>query len=279
MTIAWFFLLFISFTSGCSESVPDHIIRFGLASAPTNLDPRYATDATSARINRLLYSRLVDFAEDATLVPALATWNMLTPTHYRFNLIEPRPTFPDGTHLTAKDVQETYFSLLDPNTAAPHRSLFQNISRIEAPSETIIDFFLLHPDSLFPSYLVIGILPANLIATNQPFHEDPYGSGPFLFEQRPDDSRLILKRRHDAQLIEFVKVLNPTVRALKLLAGEIHLLQNDLPPELVTYLSENPSISFRHKQGSKFAYIGFNHQDPVVGQILVRKAIAHAINR
>ena len=101
----------------------------------------------------------------------------------------------------------------------------------------------------------------------------------YEFVQRPDASRLILKRRKDAQLIEFVKVLNPTVRTLKLLAGEIHLLQNDLPPELVTYLAENPSISFQHKQGSKFAYIGFNHQDPVVGQNLVRKAIAHAINR
>ena len=279
MTIIWFFIFFISFAWGCTESAPESTIRIGLAVAPTNLDPRLATDAPSARVNRLLYSRLVDFGEDATPIPALATWETLTSTHYRFHLIEPRPTFPDGTQLTAQDVQETYSSLLDPKTASPHRSLFQNISGIKTPSESIIDFFLLHPDPLFPSYLVIGILPANLIAINHPFHDDPVGSGPFLFQQRPDDSRLILKRRNDAQLIEFVKVLNPTVRTLKLLAGEIHLLQNDLPPELVTYLSEKPSISFQHKEGSKFSYIGFNHQDPVVGQNLVRKAIAHAINR
>ena len=279
MTIVWFFIFFISFAWGCTESAPESTIRIGLAIAPTNLDPRLATDAPSARVNRLLYSRLVDFGEDATPIPALATWEALTPTHYRFNLIEPRPTFPNGTQLTAMDVQETYTSLLDPKTASPHRGLLQNISRIKTPSKSTIDFFLLHPDPLFPSYLVIGILPANLIAINHPFHDDPVGSGPFLFQQRPDDTRLILKRRNDAQLIEFVKVLNPTVRTLKLLAGEIHLLQNDLPPELVTYLSENPSISFQHKQGSKFSYIGFNHQDPVVGQNLVRKAIAHAINR
>jgi peptide/nickel transport system substrate-binding protein len=279
VTIIWFFIFFISFAWGCTESSPESTIRIGLAIAPSNLDPRLATDAPSARVNRLLYSRLVDFAEDATLIPALATWEVLTPTQYRFHLIEPRPTFPNGTQLTAMDVKETYTSLLDPKTASPHRSLLQNISRIETPSETTIDFFLLHPDPLFPSYLVIGILPANLIAIKHPFHDDPVGSGPFLFEQRPDDSRLILKRRNDAQLIEFVKVLNPTVRTMKLLAGEIHLLQNDLPPELVTYLSENPSISFQQKKGSKFSYIGFNHQDPVVGQNLVRKAIAHAINR
>ena len=169
MTIVWFFIFFISITWGCTESAPESTIRIGLAIAPTNLDPRLATDAPSARVNRLLYSRLVDFAEDATPIPALATWEALTSTHYRFNLIEARPTFPDGTQLTAKDVRETYISLLDPKTASPHRSLLQNISRIKTPSESTIDFFLLHPDPLFPSYLVIGILPANLIATQPSF--------------------------------------------------------------------------------------------------------------
>jgi len=277
--IAWLLFLCVCFVGGCTESPPENIIRIGLAIAPTNLDPRLATDAPSARVNRLLYSRLVDFADDATAIPALATWEALTPTHYRFVLREPRPTFPEGTPLTAKDVLDTYRSILDPKTASPHRGLLHNIRKINTPSELAIDFFLLHPDPLFPSYLVIGILPANLIEMNHPFHENPVGSGPFLFHQRPDDSRLILKRRHDAQLMEFVKVLNPTVRTLKLLAGEIHLLQNDLPPELVTYLSENPSIFYQHKEGSKFSYIGFNHQDPIVGQKLIRKAIAHAINR
>ena len=277
--IIWSFLLLLFFTWSCTESPSESTIRIGLAIAPTNLDPRLATDAPSARVNRLLYSRLVDFAKDATPIPALATWETINPRHYRFQLIEPRPTFSDGTQLTAQDVRETYLSVLDPKTASPHRGLFNNISRINALTETTIDFVLLQPDPLFPSYLVIGILQANLIAANHPFHEDPVGSGPFNFEQRPDASRLILKRLHDAQLIEFVEVPDPTVRSLKLMAGEVHLLQNDLPPELVSYLANNPSITFQHKQGSKFSYIGFNHKDPVVGQSLVRKAIAHAINR
>ena len=277
--VIWSCLLLISLSWSCTESPSVNTIRIGLAIAPTNLDPRLATDAPSARVNRLLYSRLVDFAEDATPTPALATWKAVNPTHYRFQLIEPRPTFPDGSPLIAQDVQETYRSVLDPKTASPHRGLLKNISRIDTPSATTIDFFLLEPDPLFPSYLVIGILQTNLIAAHHPFHEDPIGSGPFSFEQRPDDSRLILKRRHDAQLIEFVEVPDPTVRSLKLLADEVHLLQNDLPPELVAYLAENPSISLQYKHGSKFSYIGFNHKDPIVGQSLVRKAIAHAINR
>ncbi len=277
--MAWLFLVFIIHTWGCTESIPENTIRFGLASAPTNLDPRYATDATSARINRLLYSRLVDFAEDATPIPSIATWEQLSPTQYRFTLREPRPTFPYGAPITATDIKATYLSVLDSKTFSPHRSLLKNISDIHTPSPSTINFVLTHPDPLFPSYAIIGILPANLIATDHSFHNQPIGSGPFLFQQRPDNTRLILKRRKDGQLIEFVRIPDPTVRTLKLLAGEIHLLQNDLPPELVAYLADQPSISLNQREGSKFAYLGFNHQDPIVGQALIRQAIAHAINR
>ena len=277
MVLLFFFL--ISLTSGCTESTPETTIRFGLSNTPTNLDPRYATDATSARINRLLYSRLVDFAQDASPIPALATWEVLSPTHYRFTFIEPRPTFPDGTIITAEDVQATFVSILDPKTTSPHRGLLANISRIVTPSESTIDFFLTHLDPFFAGSISIGILPANLIASNHPFHDQPVGSGPFLFHHRPDDTRLILKRRQDNQLVELIKIPDPTVRSLKLLAGEIHLLQNDLPPELVSYLAARPSLSLQQRQGSNFAYLGFNHQDPIVGKHLVRQAIAHAINR
>ncbi len=276
------FFIFLILTSniwGCTNSSNEQTIRFGIANAPTNLDPRYATDATSARINRLIYSRLVEFAEDATPIPAIATWKVLTPTHYRFTLIDNPPTFPDGAPVTANDVKSTYLSLLDPRNSSPHRGPLHHISRIETLSDSTIDFFLTHPDPFFPGYVIIGILPANLIASGHSFHDQPIGSGPFLFHQKPDDSRLILQRRHDNQLVEFVRISDPTVRSLKLLAGEIHLIQNDLPPELVNYLAEHAYLSLQQIQGDSFSYLGFNHQDSVVGQQLVRQAIAHAINR
>ena len=264
---------------GCTDPVPDHTLRFGLANAPTNLDPRYATDATSARINRLIYSRLVDFGEGTIPIPALATWSEMSPIHYRFELREPRPAFHNGGQLSANDVKATYESILNPKTASPHRGILQIITRIETPTNSTVDFFLAHPDSLFPGYLVIGILPANLITNGHPFHDRPIGSGPFQFLERPDETRLVIERREDHQRIEFLRIPDPTVRTLKLLAKEIHLLQNDLPPELVTYLSAHEGITLQQRQGANFAYLGFNQLDPVVGRENVRKAIAHAINR
>jgi peptide/nickel transport system substrate-binding protein len=277
--VTWLALIGLFSALGCTESFPDHTLRFGLANSPTNLDPRYATDAASARINRLIYSRLVDFGEGAIPIPALATWIEISPTHYRFKLREPRPIFHNGTQLSANDVRATYESILNPQTAAPHRGILQIITRIETPTDATVDFFLKQPDSLFPGYLVIGILPANLITNGHPFHDLPIGSGPFQFLERPDETRLVVKRKTDGQRIEFLRIPDPTVRTLKLLAKEIHLIQNDLPPELVTYLSTHDGITLQQRQGANFAYLGFNQLDPVVGQENVRKAIAHAINR
>ena len=264
--------------TACSDSSPD-VIRFGLANAPTNLDPRFATDAASARVNRLLYERLVDFDDSSRPIPALAHWTQLSPLHYRFYLNPDRRPFHDGQILTAQDVQATYQFIVDPQHASPHRNSLKLINRIASSNDETIDFFLKKPDPLFPAYLVIGILPARLIAKNHPFHSNPVGSGPFAFANRPDDYRLVLIRQTDRQHFEFVRVPDPTVRTMKLLAGEIDMIQNDLSPELVDYLAHDHRVVVQRRHGSNFAYLGFHLQDPLTKQLAIRQAVAYAVDR
>jgi peptide/nickel transport system substrate-binding protein len=257
----------------------DDVIRFGLASEPVNLDPRFATDATSARINRLLYQRLVDFDEHTRPAPALATWERLSGDHYRFHLAPARPPFHDDRPLTARDAAATYEYILDPTHASPHRGPLRLIRRIEVLDDDTLDFFLERADPLFPGYLVIGIVPADGIAAGHPFQTDPVGSGPFRFESWPEPGRLRLVRRDDGGRIEFLRIVDPTVRVLKLLRGEVDILQNDLPAELLGYLKHQDGITVSFGPGSNFAYIGFNLKDPVTRDLRVRRAIAHAIDR
>ena len=271
-------LALIVLGSACADPASD-AFRFGLAGAPANLDPRFATDATSARINRLLYDRLVDFNDTFEPVPALADWEQRSPTHYRFHLKTNEHPFHDGTVLTAYDVKATYDFILDADNASPHRAALTVIDRITIGDDTIVDFFLKRPEPLFPGYLVIGIVPARLIATNHPLHEHPVGSGPFAFLARPDETRLHLLRIRDRRRFEFITVPDPTVRALKLMAGEIDMLQNDLPPELVGYLEHNRTLKVQRRAGTNFSYLGFSFEDAVTRQAFVRRAIAHAINR
>lgn len=251
----------------------------GLATAPLNLDPRFATDATSARINRLLYQRLVEFDTQSMPVPGIADWQRITPIHYRFQLQQADLSFSNGLPVTAADVVATYRYVLDPANASPHRSALELIERVEKVNEEQVDFHLRRADPLFPAYLILEILPAKLIAGKHPFGSQPVGSGSFNVVGRPEPGRLLLERRRDHQLFELVEVKNPTVRVLKLLRGEIHLLQNDLSPELIGYLRSREEVNIKQLGGSNFSYIGFNLDDMATGNPLLRRAIAHAIDR
>jgi peptide/nickel transport system substrate-binding protein len=66
---------------------------------------------------------------------------------------------------------------------------------------------------------------------------------------------------------------------MKLLRGEIDLLQGDLPPELTDYLGHQPQVQVKRAPGVNFSYLGFNLEDPHTGRPEVRQAIAQAIDR
>ncbi|MGH8659607.1 MAG: ABC transporter substrate-binding protein, partial [Gammaproteobacteria bacterium] len=264
--------------AGCAPQ-PRHSIRFGLATAPINLDPRYATDAVSDRIARLLFARLVDFDPHFQPIASLASWRALTPSHYRFDLGERWRRFHDGHRLTAKDVQATYASVLQGSVASPHRGALSIIQRIEVLDDDTVDFHLRRSDPLFPGRLGIGVLPEHLIAKNHPFNEQPVGSGPLKLISWPTPGRLVLERQADGQRIEFLTVQDPTVRVLKLLKGEIDLFQGDIPYELESWLMTRKEVRLSRVSGTTINYLGFNFRDPVVAEPLVRKAIAHAIDR
>lgn len=263
----------------CARQSGDETLRFALASMPVTLDPRFATDATSARVNRLLYQRLVDFDASAMPVPGLAHWVQLSPTRYRFELRAQRARFTNGGPVTADDVKATYEFILDERNGSPHRISLENIERIEVEDERTLVFHLRDPDILFPGRLVIGVLPRSLIEADHPFNRAPVGSGAFEFVAWPDDNHLRLRRRGDGQRLAFIGVSDPTVRALKLLRGEVDMVQNDLPPELTDYLRARPEIDVKTARGSNFAYLGFNLQDDLAGDPAIRRAIAYAIDR
>jgi peptide/nickel transport system substrate-binding protein len=153
------------------------------------------------------------------------------------------------------------------------------IDHITVSGDDQVDFFLSHADRLFPAYLVIGILPAAKLATTHHFNDRPVGSGPFRLLAWPQQGLLQLQRRRDGQKISFIRVSDGTVRVLKLLRGELDMLQNDLSPELISYLKRKRDINVTHARGSNFTYLGFNFDDDVTGQLPVRRAIALAIDR
>lgn len=260
----------------CKPTQTEIEIRFAISQAPLNLDPRYATDAASERVNRLLYQPLVDFDAASKAAPVLASWDAVSDTQYRFTLIKNRAPFHNNAALTAADVKATYdsfFTLKD----SPHSAEFANIDSIKVEAEDIVLFVLKKPDTRFAAKLIIGILPKDLIEKKHDFSHNPIGNGALKFVSW--DNKLTLQRISDNQIISLQEVKDPTVRVLKLQRGEVDLVQGDLPPELVKYLQNQPEIVVKTGVGANFSYLGLNMQDANLKQPKVRQAIAHAINR
>lgn len=262
--------------SACTKSPTEQQINFAISQAPLNLDPRYATDAASERVNRLLYQRLVEFDAHSKPIPSLANWKTLSPSHYQFMLRKDIQPFHHSVALTAEDVKATYDSLIE-LTDSPHAAEYANIKQISVLDAYTLDVQLKAADTHFPEKMIIGILPVEDIARAHDFAHQPIGNGPFAFERW--ERALVLKRVKDGQLVAFTEVKDPTVRVLKLLRGEADLLQGDLPPELVKYLQTKPEVNVVATQGTNFSYLGLNMQDPILSKLKVRQAIAYAIDR
>ncbi len=274
-----YLLITLSLLSACKQDQQAQIespIQFAIAQAPLNLDPRYATDAASERVNRLIYQPLVDFDASSKPIPVLATWEMINNRQYQFTLTKKRALFHYQKVLTTHDVKATYDSILNLKDS-PLKAEFSNIQSIEVIDESRLVFHLKTPDKHFPSKLIVGILPKDLIDIQHDFSHQPVGNGPLKFVSW--QNKLTLQRVRDGQLITLQEVKDPTVRVLKLLRGEADLIQGDLPPELVKYLQSKPEVNVKTSVGANFSYLGLNFNDVNLKNIRVRQAINLAIDR
>lgn len=275
--VRWALCCLILLSPGCERGPSDTIV-FALSSAPSVLDPRLAGDAVSERVNALIYEPLARLDPDGSPRPAMADWEMLSPTHFRVRLRAGRRPFPDGRLPDASDVVATYETLLRDGFGSPHAGALGHVDEVMPMNDHLLDFRLSRPDPRFASRLTIGIVPAERSGDDRLVHR-PYGSGNFEFLAWDDTGALLLRRRRDGQRIAFVEVPDPTMRALKLERAEAHIAQNDLPAEIIGYLDSAPDIRIRENTGTSFAYIGFNLADPLLADIRIRRAIAHAVDR
>jgi peptide/nickel transport system substrate-binding protein len=70
-----------------------------------------------------------------------------------------------------------------------------------------------------------------------------------------------------------------STRLLELSKGNIDLLQNAFPPDILPRLHKNPNLKVANALGTTYSYMGMNLTDPILSQRSVREAIGHAIDK
>jgi len=278
--------VFFLFACARHQKFDPSSLTFVIESNPTNLDPRFATDSQSQRIDGLLFSSLVARDDRMNLHGDLAeSWNTPDPLTYIFHLRN-NVRFHDGRPLTSADVKATFDFMLDPANRSPKRGAFQNVAKIEAPDPATVVFHLKEPYASFLwdlSRPAVGIVPQN---AGPDFSLHPIGSGPFVFVSQAQDDQVIVRRNPDYFLgapdiatVRFRVVPDAVVRALELRKGSADLEMSSLPADMIPTLIRQPDLMLTERRGTNFAYLGINFEDAILAHREVRQALAFATDR
>jgi len=274
---------------GCGRYRTDRspgTIQVDIEISPTSTDPRFATDATSSRINELIFDSLVKTDRNGQFVGHLAdSIERPSPTEVIFHLNH-GVHFSDGRELTARDVMFTYDSILAPESRSPKRASLEELTSIDAPDDYTVVMTTAHPYAPALEMATEGIVPAGTPLPATASAAAPIGSGPFRIAAYARDEVVRLERNpyysHPpgaAQSIIFKIVPDPTVRALELAEGVCDFAGNNIEYDVLPWLAAHHSLEVSKTPGTTYRYLSFNFRDPRLRDLRLRRAIAYAIDR
>lgn len=286
----------------CSEGSPDTFNPARTLSGTT----RNATAHT-------IYDRLVDFKLGSTeIIPSLAqSWTISkNNTVYRFTLrkgvqFQTTDYFKPNRELTSDDVLFSINRQLNPNH--PYHLIgggayqyFQGVGMnhlihsVDKINDYTVQITLNTPDATFLANLAMPFMSihsaeygAQLLNEKNPnqFDQLPIGTGPFAFKRYVKDSTIRYVSHNNywrgkPQLDNLVFSITPeaSVRYQKLKKGECQIIVYPAPSDLLL-ISKDKNLRLASLDEMNVGYLALNTEKKPLNNVLVRRAIAHALNK
>lgn len=298
----------------CSISAEAETFVYCSEGSPSTFNPQLATDGPSIVASaNTIYDRLLAFRkEDAAVIPALAeSWKLnKSGTRYTFKLrkgvkFHTTPYFSPTREFNADDVLFTFNRQRLPNhlfhkvgggNYAYYTGMGLNklIKDIVKTDDYTVSFILNYPSSPFLSVLAMhfsSILSAEYGAKLQKEEKkenmaiQPIGTGPFVFHRYIKDTNIRYRAHPNywqgkAKLDKIVFQITPdaSVRSQKLKGGECHLVT--MPALMdIDSIKKDSRFIVKEKDGLNIGYLAMNVEKKPLDNVLVRRAINHALNR
>ncbi len=216
---------------------PGGILKVGLQSDPTALDPQKQNLTAIWHVIEHIYSGLTRVKPDLSIEGALAeTWDISEDgLVYTFHL-RPGVLFHDGTPLKASDVKFTFDRWVDPETASTSAAELASVASIETPDDATVVITLSAPDASFLSTLAGGSAviysQAFVEANNNDVSQVAMGTGPFKFVEYVPNTRIVLEKNPDyweeglpyLDGIEMIIAADDTARTAAVVTGTVDFI-------------------------------------------------------
>lgn len=300
--------------AGCGPKLIPPGIVYCSEGNPESFNPQLVTSGTTVdATSQQIYNSLVDYdIKSGLITPSLAVdWQIsedeLT---YTFTLRE-GVSFHHSKHFTpsrsfnADDVLFSFNRIID--SSHPYHTIsktgypfFQSIGfdslikSIEKKSDTEVVFRLNNRDATFLSNLASGfaiILSAEYGETLQQKNQQdkmdrqPIGTGPFRLVKYVKNDYIRYHRNENywrslpaAELLVFDITPKSTTRLAKLITGDCNVSALPKAGELPV-IFDHSELEVDSLPGFNVAFWAFNTQKPPFDNVMVRKALAHAVDR
>jgi len=252
-----------------------------------HLDPRFALSAYSVKACRLVHASLVS-VDNPRSEPRLELAAAVRQPDERTYEVDLRPglTFHDGHPLTTADVAWTIESVRDPKLGSPFSGMYTKVVRIEVLDELRMRFVLDRPHAPFLTDLVMGVVPAHLTRATGHYAGPVVGAGPYRVARWDSEERLELLRfdgyaggKPTIPRVVLRTIRDDNSRLLAMMGGAGDLVQNGVNPMLLEVLRSHERLEVSTAPSIAYNYLGFNLEDPALGDRRVRRALAHALDR
>lgn len=234
---------------------------------PTNLYPPLANSAYSFRVVELIHKALFKFDRNLNIIPDLAEkidiqkrWgNDGEEIILKIKIREGEKTC-SGLKINSSLVVKSLKKYID-------RGKFRYIKNIRETSENEIEI-VSQPYASIMYDLTSPIFP-----------EDNFTdcTGDFKLVEFEPGKKAVLQKRNSKKKVVIKGIENDITRILELEKGDVDIIVNAVPPNLIEYVKKLKNVQIIQSSGINISYIGLNLRNKYLADRRVRKAIAYAI--
>lgn len=287
-------------SSSSSKPVDGGSLTYAIANDPITLNPTGtgAGNDTLAITRQLVDSLLWQDPSDGSLKPWLATkYSANTDaTAFTFDL-RSGVTFSDGSAFDATAVKDTFDDIAKAGASSTAAAYFSGYRETKVVDDDTVEVDFTTPNAAFPNAtasVALGIVAPK--TTETPFEDRAdgtavIGTGPFTLSSYTKNTSTVLTKRKDydwgpaarsntgaAHLskVTFQVVPEASVRTGSLQSGQLDAISSVQPSDVDTLRSQYELVT-RANPGQVFG-LTFNQKRPLVSDLVVRRAIAQAVD-
>lgn len=285
-------LSLVGMLSACTRPTPEQEsgreLNIGATTEPNGLDLITVSGAGTPYVLLYnVYETLVKLDSDGAIRPLLASeWTISDDLRtYTFTL-EPTAKFASGAEVSAQAVADSFERARSPQATDQIRGKWGVVDTIEPLGDKTLQVTLNQPSNQW-LYDLTG--PAGTVSdpdADEDLNVAPAGSGPYTFVEWEQGSfvKLAANQNYWGTPPRFGDVFfryysDPNAMSTAMLSGQLDIISNLTVPQAIDQFSDPSRFTIYEGTTDGEVVLGFNHTNPALANLQVRRAINHAIDR